>query len=68
MKLTHKICTFTFDNGTSLRAAVPVFTSDNSHKSFDLMMSEAKLLVWDKDESGRGPVTSFTIGDWIAVG
>ncbi len=66
--MKKRICIFTFDNGTCLRAAVDDFDATGNKHSYDTIFRAAKNLTWTGDEErGRGRLRSFEIGDWIAA-
>jgi len=65
---THNLCTFEFNNGTTIHVAVPAFGDDLEFYPFDLMLEEAKRLSWNGDEThGRGGLRSFTVGSLMFV-
>lgn len=65
----RKICTFTFRNGTTLRAAVPFLFKTGvpeGGRTFQQMFEAAKEACWRGDEeNGRGPLISFEVGDHV---
>lgn len=60
---THKLCTFEFENGTRLRAAVPAFNLlTGLLHTYEETMSCAKAACWEgNEENGRGRLLSFSI-------
>ena len=68
---THKICTFLFNNGTTISAAVPYLSDDDLEPyelPFNQMMKEAQRISWNGDENqGRGGLKSFTVGERVHI-
>jgi hypothetical protein len=65
MRKHYKICTFKFQNQTTIVVAVP---DDDLDKTFEKWLAHAKTIGWRNDETIlRGPVTSFEVGDPIIV-
>ena len=64
---THRFCTFEFNNGTFIHAAVPAFVNKED-RSFDSMLSHAMHISWNGNENhGRGDLKSFTVGPLMFV-
>lgn len=68
----HKICKFVFDNSTVICVAVPAYSKGSdgflSVKSFEELLTEAKRIGWNGDETtGRGNVKTFTVGEYIVL-
>lgn len=61
-----RVCTFKFANGTKIRVSVPFFDHHGNLIPFEAMLSNAKTLSWNGDETeGRGTIRSFKIGNEI---
>lgn len=71
----HKICTLSFDNGSSINLALIAYNPESMcmkqsvwiERTFEEMLAEARSHLTTMEERGRGAVKSFTIGGWIRV-
>lgn len=64
----HRVCTFLFNNGTSITVAVLAYDADMDDRPFEEMLADAKRTGWNGDESpGRGSLKSFTVGELITL-
>lgn len=62
----HRICTFSFSNGTFITVAVPMLVTDLKEvreRTFFEYLHTAKELGWSgNEEHGRGRLTGFELG------
>ena len=73
-EIIHKICHLTFSNGTSVNVALIAYNPESMKESvwiertFEEMLAEAKNYLTENEVScRRGPLKSFSIGEWIRV-
>jgi hypothetical protein len=64
----HRVCTFLFNNGTSITVAVQAYDAEMDDRPFEEMLADAKRIGWNGDENhGRGNLKSFTVGELIVL-